>query len=217
MSTAAARDPQQPASHDADSHDLIRVQGARENNLKDVSIELPKRRLTVFTGVSGSGKSSLLDAITWALWGRARGKRDEELVHLGQNDMHVQLDFEHEGAVYRVLRQRTRKGRVGPGKGASVAVRRERVHRVRPDLRLDPILAQPGERLVAPVERHDVGLPAVPIALTEREQHFEHQGFQGEQIADVRHGPMIVSERRYCQNDTIGVIREVRLVRPGLQ
>lgn len=46
--------------HVADSHDLIRVQGARENNLKDVSIELPKRRLTVFTGVSGSGKSSLV-------------------------------------------------------------------------------------------------------------------------------------------------------------
>ncbi len=46
--------------HDADSHDLIRVQGARENNLKDVSVELPKRRLTVFTGVSGSGKSSLV-------------------------------------------------------------------------------------------------------------------------------------------------------------
>lgn len=47
-------------SHAADSHDLIRVHGARENNLKDVSIEIPKRRLTVFTGVSGSGKSSLV-------------------------------------------------------------------------------------------------------------------------------------------------------------
>ncbi|MFP3467406.1 ATP-binding cassette domain-containing protein [Leifsonia sp. SIMBA_070] len=44
----------------ADSHDVIRVQGARENNLKDVDVELPKRRLTVFTGVSGSGKSSLV-------------------------------------------------------------------------------------------------------------------------------------------------------------
>ncbi|MEU6538497.1 excinuclease ABC subunit UvrA [Streptomyces sp. NPDC047000] len=48
------------APHVADSHDLIRVHGARENNLKDVSIEIPKRRLTVFTGVSGSGKSSLV-------------------------------------------------------------------------------------------------------------------------------------------------------------
>ena len=46
--------------HAADGHDLIRVQGARENNLKDVSVEIPKRRLTVFTGVSGSGKSSLV-------------------------------------------------------------------------------------------------------------------------------------------------------------
>jgi excinuclease UvrABC ATPase subunit len=46
----------------ADTHDLIRVQGARENNLKDVSVEIPKRRLTVFTGVSGSGKSSLVFA-----------------------------------------------------------------------------------------------------------------------------------------------------------
>ena len=46
--------------HAADSHDLIRVHGARVNNLKDISVELPKRRLTVFTGVSGSGKSSLV-------------------------------------------------------------------------------------------------------------------------------------------------------------
>jgi hypothetical protein len=49
-----------PSRHQADQHDLIRVQGARENNLKDVSVEIPKRRLTVFTGVSGSGKSSLV-------------------------------------------------------------------------------------------------------------------------------------------------------------
>lgn len=49
-------------AHPADTHDLIRVLGARENNLKDVSVELPKRRLTVFTGVSGSGKSSLVFA-----------------------------------------------------------------------------------------------------------------------------------------------------------
>ncbi|ROS74488.1 excinuclease ABC subunit UvrA [Cellulomonas sp. PhB143] len=48
------------ATHTADTHDVIRVQGARENNLKDVTVEIPKRRLTVFTGVSGSGKSSLV-------------------------------------------------------------------------------------------------------------------------------------------------------------
>ncbi len=71
MSMATRTDPQamersdrasahSPAPHAADSHDLIRVQGARVNNLSDVSVELPKRRLTVFTGVSGSGKSSLV-------------------------------------------------------------------------------------------------------------------------------------------------------------
>ncbi len=53
-------DVQASALHVADTHDLIRVHGARENNLRDVSVEIPKRRLTVFTGVSGSGKSSLV-------------------------------------------------------------------------------------------------------------------------------------------------------------
>ncbi|MFG2943955.1 ATP-binding cassette domain-containing protein [Streptomyces adustus] len=57
---ARRTDAQSSAPHGADSHDLIRVHGARENNLKDVSVEIPKRRLTVFTGVSGSGKSSLV-------------------------------------------------------------------------------------------------------------------------------------------------------------
>jgi excinuclease UvrABC ATPase subunit len=57
---APPKDKQSPAQHLGDSHDLIRVHGARENNLKDVSVEIPKRRLTVFTGVSGSGKSSLV-------------------------------------------------------------------------------------------------------------------------------------------------------------
>src|SRR5256884_3884911 len=60
MSMATRTDRQSPALHAADSHDLIRVHGAHVNNLKDVSVELPKRRLTVFTGVSGSGKSSLV-------------------------------------------------------------------------------------------------------------------------------------------------------------
>ncbi|MBG6226052.1 excinuclease UvrABC ATPase subunit [Arthrobacter sp. CAN_A2] len=59
MSTITT-DVEHAAAHVADSHDLIRVRGARENNLKDVTIEIPKRRLSVFTGVSGSGKSSLV-------------------------------------------------------------------------------------------------------------------------------------------------------------
>ncbi|NUT38277.1 MAG: excinuclease ABC subunit UvrA [Hamadaea sp.] len=60
MTKATRKGAEAPEQHAADSHDLIRVHGARENNLKDVSVELPKRRLTVFTGVSGSGKSSLV-------------------------------------------------------------------------------------------------------------------------------------------------------------
>ncbi len=60
MSMATRTDTQSPAQHIADSRGLIRVHGARVNNLKDVSVEIPKRRLTVFTGVSGSGKSSLV-------------------------------------------------------------------------------------------------------------------------------------------------------------
>jgi excinuclease UvrABC ATPase subunit len=60
MSMATRTETRSSALHAADSHDLIRVHGARVNNLKDVSVEIPKRRLTVFTGVSGSGKSSLV-------------------------------------------------------------------------------------------------------------------------------------------------------------
>jgi excinuclease UvrABC ATPase subunit len=60
MSMATRTGTQSPALHDADSHDVIRVHGARVNNLKDLSVEIPKRRLTVVTGVSGSGKSSLV-------------------------------------------------------------------------------------------------------------------------------------------------------------
>ncbi|MER7705896.1 excinuclease ABC subunit UvrA [Kitasatospora sp. NPDC097605] len=60
MSTGTRTGAEAPEPYAADTHDLIRVHGARENNLRDVSIEIPKRRLTVFTGVSGSGKSSLV-------------------------------------------------------------------------------------------------------------------------------------------------------------
>jgi len=67
--------------------------------------------LACLTGHNGAGKSSLLDAITWALWGNARAKRDEELIYMGQQDMYVQLDFEQEGQIYRVIRKRSRRQR----------------------------------------------------------------------------------------------------------
>lgn len=69
--------------------------------------------LACLTGSNGAGKSSLLDAITWALWGRARARRDEELVHLGQTDMYVSLEFEQEGLLYQVIRRRSRGKNAG--------------------------------------------------------------------------------------------------------
>src|SRR5882757_6839153 len=65
-SMATRTGTESPAPHVADSHDLIRVHGARVNNLKDVSIEIPRRLLTAFTGVSGSVKSSLVQRTTAA-------------------------------------------------------------------------------------------------------------------------------------------------------
>src|ERR1700678_2170310 len=60
MSRASSADARPSGPSGTGSHDVIRVHGARENNLKDVSVEIPKRQLTGFTGVSGSGKSSLV-------------------------------------------------------------------------------------------------------------------------------------------------------------
>jgi exonuclease SbcC len=62
--------------------------------------------LACLTGANGHGKSALLDAITWALWGKARAKRDDELIHLGESEMEVEFTFELGATVYRVLRKR---------------------------------------------------------------------------------------------------------------
>jgi exonuclease SbcC len=64
--------------------------------------------LACLTGANGAGKSSLLDAITWALWGKSRARHDDDLIHTGQDETFVQLDFEQEGAFYRVIRKRVR-------------------------------------------------------------------------------------------------------------
>lgn len=70
--------------------------------------------LACLTGANGAGKSSLLDAITWAIWGKSRARRDDDLVHMGQGEMYVQLDFEQESIRYRVLRRRN-AGKRGQG------------------------------------------------------------------------------------------------------
>ena len=69
--------------------------------------------LACLTGANGHGKSALLDAMTWALWGKARAKRDDELIHLGEAEMEVEFRFDLAGAEYRVLRKRdsTKRGR----------------------------------------------------------------------------------------------------------
>ena len=74
-------------------------------------LDLADLRLACLSGVNGAGKSALLDAITWALWGKARARREEDLIHHGASEMYVQLDFEQDGVTYRVLRRRQRGAR----------------------------------------------------------------------------------------------------------
>lgn len=71
--------------------------------------------LACISGDNGVGKSSLLDAMTWALWGKARARREDDLIHQNQREMQVSLDFEQDGIRYRVLRRRARTGRGGRG------------------------------------------------------------------------------------------------------
>jgi exonuclease SbcC len=77
-------------------------------------LEFEGIHLACLTGPNGAGKSSLLDAITWVLWGKARSNHDDDLINMGQNDMAVELDFLQEGVVYRVIRKRVR-GKRGTG------------------------------------------------------------------------------------------------------
>ncbi|MFP4321858.1 MAG: AAA family ATPase [Anaerolineales bacterium] len=79
--------------------------------------------LACLSGDNGAGKSSLLDAITWALWGKARARSDDDLVHLGESEMQVMLDFSQNGHDYRVIRKRKigkarKSGGRSPGQGS---------------------------------------------------------------------------------------------------
>src|ERR1700686_2154434 len=69
--------------------------------------------VAVLTGDNGNGKSALLDAITWALWGRARARAVDELIHSGASDMEVEFEFELDDPQYRVIRKRQRRGKSG--------------------------------------------------------------------------------------------------------
>lgn len=79
----------------------------------EVSLDFQGVRLAALTGENGAGKSSLLDAMTWVLWGKARAKRDDDLIHLGQDEMEVEYTFDLSGEVYRIIRKRdaTKRGR----------------------------------------------------------------------------------------------------------
>lgn len=80
---------------------------------RDAGLDFGGIHLAVLAGENGAGKSSLLDAVTWALWGKARAKRDDELIYLGQTEMEVEYTFNLGGGVYRVIRKRdsSRRGR----------------------------------------------------------------------------------------------------------
>src|SRR5512139_2714682 len=80
---------------------------------EEQSLDFSGIHLACLTGANGHGKSALLDAITWALWGKARSRRDDDLIHQGQSEMEVEFDFELGGTPYRVLRKRdsTKGGR----------------------------------------------------------------------------------------------------------
>ena len=87
---------------------------------RDVPDPLPLEGVHVacICGDNGHGKSALLDAMTWALWGKARGRSVDDLVHVGESDMEVELEFTNGQDAYRVIRKR--KSGKGPGSGASV-------------------------------------------------------------------------------------------------
>ncbi|GAB4446357.1 MAG: hypothetical protein Kow0031_29020 [Anaerolineae bacterium] len=78
---------------------------------RDTSLSFNGIHLAALTGHNGAGKSSLLDAITWAIWGKARARRDDELIRLGQSEMEVELTFGLSDNVYRIVRKRESSGR----------------------------------------------------------------------------------------------------------
>ena len=79
----------------------------------DPPLDFTGIHVACLSGPNGAGKSALLDAITWALWGQARARSDDDLVTLGEQEMEVELEFVQGEEHYRVLRKRTRPGQIG--------------------------------------------------------------------------------------------------------
>ncbi|MGH2608129.1 MAG: AAA family ATPase, partial [Tepidiformaceae bacterium] len=75
---------------------------------RDCEVDLTGLQLAVLCGPNGNGKSALLDAMTWALWGEARGRLEDDRIHLGEHDMLVDFEFESSGDLFQVIRKRTR-------------------------------------------------------------------------------------------------------------
>ena len=77
----------------------------------EATLDFAEFHTACLSGENGAGKSTLLDAITWALWGKARVRADDDLIHLGQEEMEVAFTFSLNAETYRVLRRRSKKGR----------------------------------------------------------------------------------------------------------
>jgi exonuclease SbcC len=86
---------------------------------RDCEVDLTGLQLAVLCGPNGNGKSALLDAMTWALWGEARGRLEDDRIHLGEHDMLVDFEFESSGDLFQVVRKRTRGRPRGPSTSCS--------------------------------------------------------------------------------------------------
>src|SRR5437868_10559685 len=96
---------------------MIPISLSVRNFMSYTDVQEPLRfegiHVAVLTGDNGHGKSALLDAITWALWGRARARSVDELIHAGASEMEVEFEFQLDDCQYRVIRKRQRRGKSG--------------------------------------------------------------------------------------------------------
>ena len=90
------------------SLDFIKIIGARQHNLKNINLQIPKNKFVVISGLSGSGKSSLLESIAWTVWGQGRTSSDEDVIHASADYVRTDFVFICYQEVYRIIRSRQR-------------------------------------------------------------------------------------------------------------